>query len=81
MSGAALVQSSIRHCSAIIVFAADFTRTTRKYFEKGKNYVYIEVGHAAQNILLKATSLHIGVVTIGAFIKTETQIFPLHRGK
>jgi len=70
LSGAALMQGSIRDCSAIIVFAADFHRTTKKYFEKGKNYVYIEVGHTAQNVLLQATSLHIGAVTVGAFIQS-----------
>jgi nitroreductase len=30
-------------------------------------YILIEVGHAAQNILLQATSLDLGSVVIGAF--------------
>ena len=65
---AALMQGSVRHCAAIIIFAAHFNRITKKYFEKGKDYVHIEVGHAAQNVLLQSIPLQIGAVTVGAFI-------------
>jgi SagB-type dehydrogenase family enzyme len=69
LSAAALMQGSVRHCAAIIVFAAHFNRITKKYFERGKYYGYIETGHAAQNILLQAIPLRVGVVTVGAFIE------------
>jgi SagB-type dehydrogenase family enzyme len=68
LSAAALMQGSIRHCAAVLIFAADFKRVTSKYFEKGRRYVYMETGHAAQNVFLQAVSLHIGTVTMGAFL-------------
>ena len=50
-----------------IIIAAVFERTTVRYGERGNNYVYMEAGHAAQNICLQATALNLGAVTVGAF--------------
>jgi len=50
-----------------IVMAADFSRTTSTYGERGNRYVYLEAGHAAQNIYLQTTALDLGCVVIGAF--------------
>ncbi|MGD9108847.1 MAG: SagB/ThcOx family dehydrogenase [Gammaproteobacteria bacterium] len=50
-----------------IVIAADYARTTVKYGQRGHRYVHMEVGHAAQNILLEAQALGLSAVTIGAF--------------
>lgn len=63
----ALMQGSIKHGSAVIVIAAVFSRTTKKYGERGNRYVYVEAGHAAQNVCLQAISLGAGTVTVGAF--------------
>ena len=68
LSIAALMQNSIRHCAAALIFAADYRYVLKKYFEKGKRYVYMEAGHAAQNVFLQAVPLHIGTVTMGAFL-------------
>ena len=38
--------------AAVIVVAADYGRTTRKYGQRGMRYVHMEAGHAAQNILV-----------------------------
>ncbi|MCS7130600.1 MAG: nitroreductase family protein, partial [Archaeoglobaceae archaeon] len=46
---------------------AIYERTTKKYGERGIRYVHIEVGHAAQNVLLQATALDLGAVPVGAF--------------
>ncbi len=57
---------SSRRLSSIVVTAI-FERTTQKYRDRGIRYVYMEAGHAAQNVCLQAVSLDLGTVVIGAF--------------
>jgi len=64
---AALNQGAIGRAAADIVICAVFERVTGKYDERGIRYVFMEVGHAAQNIALQATALGLGTVPIGAF--------------
>jgi SagB-type dehydrogenase family enzyme len=64
---ASLNQSPISAAAAVIVFCAIYERTTVKYGERGIRYVFIEVGHAVQNIYLQAVSLKLGTLVIGAF--------------
>jgi SagB-type dehydrogenase family enzyme len=68
LCAAALMQGAVRHCAAILIFAADYRHVVMKYFDKAKGYVHMEVGHAAQNVFLQAVSLGIGTVTMGAFL-------------
>jgi SagB-type dehydrogenase family enzyme len=68
---AALSQSSVRDAPAVIVFSAVYERTTVKYGERGIRYVFIETGHAAQNVFLQAVSINLGAVVIGAFSDAE----------
>jgi SagB-type dehydrogenase family enzyme len=63
----ALRQPSVRDAAAVIIIAADYNRTTRKYGERGIRYVHMEAGHASENIYLQAYTLGIGTVSIGAF--------------
>jgi SagB-type dehydrogenase family enzyme len=67
LSDAALAQIWIRRAAAVIILAAVFRRTTRKYGERGHRYVHLEAGHAAQNVYLQAVSLGLGTTTVGAF--------------
>ncbi len=67
LSSAALAQNAITDAPLSIVMTAVYDRTTVKYAERGIRYVHIEVGHAAQNVLLQAVSLGLGAVPIGAF--------------
>ena len=64
---AALGQESVGNAPLALVVAARFARTTQKYADRGYRYVYVEVGCAAQNVYLQATSLGLGTVAVGAF--------------
>jgi len=50
-----------------VIICAEFSRTTVRYGERGVRYVFIEVGHCAQNIHLEAVALGLVSVPIGAF--------------
>ena len=67
----ALSQDCIKNASAVIVFTADYERTTRKYGNRGIRYVHIEVGHAAENLFLQAEALGLSTVDVGAFKDDE----------
>ncbi len=71
LSECALHQTQITGAAVDIVFAAVFKRTTAKYGERGVRYVYIEAGHAAQNVYLQAGALGLGVCAVGAFYEQE----------
>jgi SagB-type dehydrogenase family enzyme len=65
---AALQQEPVRQAPAVFVFAAVYERTASKYGEvRTPRYVHLEVGHAAQNLLLQATAMGLCAVPIGAF--------------
>ncbi len=55
------------------VFTAVFERSSVKYGERARQYVYQESGHAAQNIYLQATAMGLGGTVIGAFIESMIQ--------
>jgi len=64
---AGLNQSAICNAPLSIVMTGVFERTTGKYGKRGMQYVFMEAGHAAQNVLLQAESIGLGAVPIGAF--------------
>ncbi len=77
---ACLGQEWVGSAPANIVIAAVFERTTRFYGRRGIGYVYMEVGHAGQNIYLVAEALGLGTVAVGAFIDEEvSKIIGLHK--
>jgi SagB-type dehydrogenase family enzyme len=67
LSQAAMGQSSVKQAALDIVITGVYEITTSKYGERGKMYVHMEAGHAAQNICLQAVSLKLGAVTIGGY--------------
>lgn len=67
LAAAAWNQSFIQQAALTLAFAAEFSRTTRRYGERGIRYVYMEAGHAAQNVHLQAEALGLGSVAVGAF--------------
>lgn len=67
LAEAALNQTFMRDAAVNIIVAADYARTTGRYGERGRRYVYMEVGHATQNLLLQAEALGLRTVAVGAF--------------
>jgi SagB-type dehydrogenase family enzyme len=67
LSEAALSQDSVEQAGAVFVLSAVYSRTEQKYGDRAERYVQVEVGHAAQNLLLQAVSLELAAVPIGAF--------------
>ena len=67
LAAAALGQRWVARAPASVVLAAVPERTTRRYGRRGLMYVHMEVGHAAQNLLLQAVALGLGSVAVGAF--------------
>ena len=64
---AARDQEWIAGAPAMICIAAVFERTTVKYGNRGRGYVYMETGHAAENLMLQALTLGLATTMVGAF--------------
>lgn len=73
LSAASFGQRFVKDASLDIVICAEFDRTTGRYGKRGENYVYIEVGHAAQNVHLEAVAEGLGSVPVGAFSDKQVQ--------
>ena len=68
---AARSQGFIREAPCVFVITGVPKRITGKYGERGIRYMWIEVGHTTQNLLLEAVALGLGSVPIGAFFDDE----------
>lgn len=64
---AAFDQGWMADAPLIVVFTAVEARTAERYGDRAARYVLIEIGHAAQNLLLQATALDLGATPVGAF--------------
>ena len=65
---AALGQAMLEDAPVTIVFTAVYERITARYGERGRlRYVYMEIGHSAQNVYLQAEALGLGTCAIAAF--------------
>jgi SagB-type dehydrogenase family enzyme len=71
LSRAALNQNSIANAPVVLLFCTVNERVTNKYGDRGLKYIYMEIGHAAQNVCLQAVALGMATVVIGAFRDTE----------
>lgn len=68
LAGAAWNQRFIAQAPVTFAISVVFPRTTRRYGDRGHTrYVPMDVGHAAQNLLLEAVALGLGSVPVGAF--------------
>ena len=73
LSRAALGQEMIEEAPVNIIIAADYSKTTGHYGQRGIRYVHMEVGHVGQNVSLQAIALSLGTVMIGAFEDKEVK--------
>ena len=61
-------QEFMSQAPCIIAITAVYQRTTERYGQRGRDrYVPMDVGHAAQNVLLQATALGLASCPVGAF--------------
>lgn len=66
-AAAALHQPAVGSAALTLVIAGVYGRTVSKYGDRGRRYVVLEAGHAAQNVLLQAVALGLAAVPVGAF--------------
>jgi len=82
LASAALGQDEVGQAACVLLFAAIPDRMTHKYDERGVRYVHIEVGHAAQNVLLAVAALELAAYPVGAFDDERVaQLLDLGRGE
>jgi SagB-type dehydrogenase family enzyme len=81
LAAAALDQRAFHSAPAVVAITGVNERMARKYGGRAEQYVLIEAGHAAQNLLLQAAVLGIGAVPNGAFDDARVaELFELPRG-
>lgn len=67
LAEASLGQMWMAPAPAMIILTGVPSRTKSRYGDRGMRYVYMEVGHAGQNISLAAVALNLGTVVVAAF--------------
>jgi len=61
-------QRMIEDAPMSILFTAIFPKTSLKYGKRGEDrYVYMDMGHAGQNVYLQAQARGLGTVAVGSF--------------
>ncbi|MHB8069449.1 MAG: SagB/ThcOx family dehydrogenase [Desulfobaccales bacterium] len=64
---ASLNQSWMATAPVMVVLAAEFSRCTKRYGQRGVMYTHMESGHAGQNLFLQAEALGLAAGIVGAF--------------
>lgn len=70
-----LGQECVKQAAVNILICGDVSRMEIIYSERSERYMWIETGHAAQNVCLQATALGLGTVTVGAFVDDVVKKF------
>ena len=61
-------QNMFKNAPITIVYTAIFSKMTERYGSRGaERYVWIDLGHSAQNVYLQATAMGLGTCAVGAF--------------
>lgn len=67
VAAAARGQAWLAEAPALVVIAAEPSRTAARYGARADRFVNMEAGAAAQNLLLQAVALGLGATLVGAF--------------
>ncbi len=71
----ALEQEMCAEAPVVFIWTAVFSRSKWKYLQRAYRYVYIDLGHIAQNLALAAAGVGLGSCQIGAFYDDELNNF------
>ncbi len=74
LASAAYGQSFMQTAAAVLVITGVYERTRKKYGQRARRYVHMEVGHAAQNVYLQAEARGLGTLIMGAFDDGRVQV-------
>jgi SagB-type dehydrogenase family enzyme len=74
-------QEWVGQAPAVFVITGVQARTEARYGSRAEQYVLLEAGHAAQNLLLQATALELGAVPVGAFTDDVAGVLGLASGE
>jgi SagB-type dehydrogenase family enzyme len=67
MARACLGQEMLRACAASFVWTAVIERARWKYQQRAYRYIYLDAGHACQNLYLACEALGLGCCAVAAF--------------
>lgn len=73
LASAAHGQSFMQTAAVVLVITGVYERTRKKYGQRTRRYVHMEVGHAAENVYLQAEALGLGTLIMGAFDDDRVQ--------
>ena len=72
LSSAALGQAMIVDAPATLIYCGVFDRISDRYGQRGRDrYVFMEIGHSAQNVYLQAEAMGLGACAVGAFTDAD----------
>jgi len=67
LAGACYGQSFVAAVPVVLIVTCEVARIAPRYGDRSHRYIYMEAGHAGQNVSLVAESLGLGTVMVGAF--------------
>ncbi len=71
LASAAFGQRSVAEAPVVLVLTAVYGKVQQRYGDRGRRYVDMEAGHAAENVFLQAVALGLDSVAIGAFSESK----------
>ena len=70
-ANAALGQVMCKKAAVVFIWTAIFQRSKWKYGQRAYRYIYLDLGHIAENLAIAATCMELGSCQIGALFDDE----------